>query len=370
MNQTPKTAMRTLVPILLAILSLGLLPAARLRAQDAPAPARAAARPGLAFDGVPVKRVLQAYADLAGKTVITHSPRAPKADISLEPGADTPPSLDARLDAIRGALAEKGIAILPANENTLCAVPLGVEPELLKAPPRNRSATARGLPGPSIMDEFKFGETPSDRMLQTYMDLAQKTLLLHAPQTPETNITLSVAAGGQHLSLDDKLFAIRLALKQNGVDLVSINENTLCAVPAGTLPEALLLPERRVFNAVAPDSAPPANQSRFDPETPEKWPLPFQNLDAIDKLLKLETTNAAYRERLEKRRAELAAERAAHGDTIDHAAEERAAEAFVRMMRHANLENLREGGKGLGIPLTPEEEALLQKLATPKNNTP
>ncbi len=74
-------------------------------------------------------------------------------------------------------------------------------------------------------------------------------------------------------------------------------------------------------------------------------------------------SNATYRERLEQRRAELLAERAAQDDTklsaINEVAEERAAVLFLSMMRRQNLDMIRRGERSLGIPLTPEETAAL-----------
>jgi len=82
--------------------------------------------------------------------------------------------------------------------------------------------------------------------------------------------------------------------------------------------------------------------------------------------------NTTYRERLEQRKQELLAERAKQDaenqKAIDEAtaaaaaeAEERTAEAFMTMMRRANLENIRNGGEGLGIPLTAEENEMLTR---------
>jgi hypothetical protein len=74
-------------------------------------------------------------------------------------------------------------------------------------------------------------------------------------------------------------------------------------------------------------------------------------------------TNTSYRERLEQRRQELIAERAKQeadaAQAIDDEAEARASEMFLRMMRRRNLDMIRNGEDGLGIPLTQEEEAML-----------
>ena len=102
---------------------------------------------------------------------------------------------------------------------------------------------------------------------------------------------------------------------------------------------------------------------RFDVDNPDAWPMPPPTLTAIDKMLDQGLTNSSYRERLEERRKEVLAEQAnkeaADAQAIDDAAEERASEMFLRMMRRRNLDMIRNGEAGLGIPLTPEEEAML-----------
>ena len=146
-------------------------------------------------------------------------------------------------------------------------------------------------------------------------------------------------------------------------------------------PPPLLAPPTpvRTITPVSPTlSEPPVMpitpRPRFDPETPENWPMPTQNLTAIDKMLEENIgNNTTYRERLQQRRADLLAERAQqeaeNAKAIDLAAEARAADAFLAMMRHANLDNIRNGGDGLGIPLTPEEDAMLTREGVLPTNT-
>jgi len=150
---------------------------------------------------------------------------------------------------------------------------------------------------------------------------------------------------------------------------------TVVNAPALNVPAATPQVGGRVIrgannNAPAPPMPPmppmpPAATSRFNPETPETWPIPSENLTAIDLMLKEGVDNKTYRERLEQRRNELIAKRAQeeadNAKAIDAAVEERTAELFITMMRRANLDNIRDGGEGLGIPLTPEEDAMLTR---------
>jgi len=117
-----------------------------------------------------------------------------------------------------------------------------------------------------------------------------------------------------------------------------------------------------------PPVRPEPIRSRFDSDSPENWPVPGKNLVAIERMLDSGVKNTTYRERLEQRKQELLAERAKQDaenqKAIDEAAaeaEERTAEAFMTMMRRANLENIRNGGEGLGIPLTAEENEMLTR---------
>ncbi len=147
-------------------------------------------------------------------------------------------------------------------------------------------------------------------------------------------------------------------------------ETSAPATPAASIaPTALAMttaPSRVVTPTINRPPMPPLPQpvaSRFDPEKPEDWPLPTKNLTAIDKMLEQGMSNSSYRERLEQRRVELLAERAAleaaDAKAMDEAAEERAADMFLKMMKRKNLDMIRNGEGSLGIPLTPEEDAML-----------
>jgi len=200
----------------------------------------------------------------------------------------------------------------------------------------------------------------------------------------------------------EKLLYLAVGDTQDGFRLVDANYNQDTAtiekdgvtitiklgagmIPTVVTPPALNVPgaQTRVVTpaggirprpAVQPSLAPtpptppvpvPAIASRFNPDTPENWPMPSENLTAIDRMLEEGVSNTTYRDRLVQRRNELVAKRAQeeadNAKAIDAAAEERSAELFITMMRRANLDMIRNGEDGLGIPLTPEEDAMLTR---------
>ena len=107
---------------------------------------------------------------------------------------------------------------------------------------------------------------------------------------------------------------------------------------------------------------PPLPSNLFDPNAPERWPIP-RNVKAIDRVLASGITTDSYVERLKQRREELvkeqAAQDAAQQQKVDAAAEDRAAEMFMGLMRRRNMDMIRSGQGSLGIPLTAEEDAQL-----------
>ena len=92
------------------------------------------------------------------------------------------------------------------------------------------------------------------------------------------------------------------------------------------------------------------------------WPVP-KNLKALDAALKMGITNDSYVDKLKKRREEVLAQQAAASgdtkDTTDKTMEDKVAAQFEDFLRRKNLDLIRKGEPGLGIQLTPEEDAQL-----------
>ena len=89
------------------------------------------------------------------------------------------------------------------------------------------------------------------------------------------------------------------------------------------------------------------------------WPVP-PTVKTIDNVLKMGITNESYLDKLRKRREEVLANQAAQTEiAVDETGEKNAEKAVATFLRRKNLESIRKGEGGLGIPLTPEEDAQL-----------
>lgn len=135
--------------------------------------------------------------------------------------------------------------------------------------------------------------------------------------------------------------------------------------PASATPSAAPVAVAIPSPAPAPRTLPgqPRPAFAFSAPGPATWPIP-RNLKAIDNALKMGITNESYIERLKQRRDEVVAAQQAAASTgaqasVDKAVEEKASAAYEAMLRRKNLELIRRGSPGLGIPLTPEEDAQL-----------
>ena len=88
---------------------------------------------------------------------------------------------------------------------------------------------------------LKFDATDSLLVLEAYADLSKKTLIFH-PQVPKASITLK-SHPDQFLNTEDKLYAIRQALNQNGIDIRPFGDGSLFLnvvplnLPTGPNPE-------------------------------------------------------------------------------------------------------------------------------------
>jgi len=98
----------------------------------------------------------------------------------------------------------------------------------------------------------------------------------------------------------------------------------------------------------------------FSSDNARAWPVPA-NVKTIDAVLDMGIQQESYVEKLKKRRDELAAQAAASQSTAAPATEPIDSTAFLNMLRKQNMDNIRQGGGGLGVPLTPEEDAQLVK---------
>ncbi len=106
---------------------------------------------GLKFDNAASDLVLQAYADLSGKTLI-YSPQAPKATITLMTNPKQKFDVNGYLEAIRYALNQNGIELLPLGDLFVLVLPLnaigpgGIEPLFLVA----TNGVLPELPAPDV----------------------------------------------------------------------------------------------------------------------------------------------------------------------------------------------------------------------------
>ena len=110
-------------------------------------------------------------------------------------------------------------------------------------------------------------------------------------------------------------------------------------------------------NATRVELTPPALPHPFDATA---WPIPG-NVKAIDKALTLGIKEDSYIERLKKRREELltSQESATASKSDDQVNDTRITARFEAILRRKNMDMIRSGAGGLGIPLTAEEDAQL-----------
>ena len=135
-------------------------------------------------------------------------------------------------------------------------------------------------------------------------------------------------------------------------------------VVAAQAASTLIAPPQR---NTAAETAPPSPQ----PFDATNWPIPG-NVKAIEKALALGIKQESYVERLKKRREELLADRSGQDTTnvkADSVNDERITARFEAILRKKNLDMIRSGAGGLGIPLTAEEDAqLVTEGALPARN--
>ena len=128
------------------------------------------------------------------------------------------------------------------------------------------------------------------------------------------------------------------------------------AKPTPTEPAPVIVPKTPAAEATPVTSSPPMPMTTSADTT--TWPMP-RNLKAIDNALKMGIKNDSYIERLKKRREEVLAQQTAATDSGNKALEDKAAATFELVLRRKNLDLIRSGQPGLGIPLTAEEDAQL-----------
>ena len=146
-------------------------------------------------------------------------------------------------------------------------------------------------------DGIAFENAPVEAVLQAYAEISGKTLVIAENLT---RVSITHKAVSQGLPLDEMLAEMENALFKAGIEIVRLDHERVNVGPVQKR-QAQRPPLRGDFPM----------PWRLDPDSPDEWPMPTDNLAAFELMLALNPANTRYRERLEKRRLELLVQRAA-----------------------------------------------------------
>jgi len=234
------------------------------------------------------------------------------------------------------------------------------------------AAEAAKTPPPPFVNQLvlcALNRTPAGGLAVGFMDNSQKPPKSYYLEKGETNDNFTV------LSANFELECATIEKDGIDVDLKMGKGATLATGRPTPTPMPVALPALRPMprsvltltndtNAIAARLAggPPMPMRSFNPAQPDTWRVP-NSVKAIDKALTMGIQEESYVERLKKRREELLAQQAEQTSsaqaTVDNAVEERTVRGIEHSIRMMNMESIRSGGGGLGIVLTPEEDAQL-----------
>lgn len=244
-------------------------------------------------------------------------------------------------------------------EGIISRMPFGVPPPA--GPTAAEQAAAKAPPPPfaSALVLCALNRTPSGGLAVGFMDNSQKPPKSYYLERGESSDGFTVTSA----SFDQECATI----EKDGVSV------ELKMAKGATVASAKPAPAMTAITPVSLPAppAPPANTRPSGPRLPPMpptatdpsgFPVP-RNLKAIDAALQMGISNESYVDRLKKRREEIAAAQATQQtpDATEAAVEARTATVFESYLRRKNLEMIRKGEDGLGIQLTPEEDAQLVK---------
>ena len=248
-------------------------------------------------------------------------------------------------------------------DSILTRMPFGQAPAVAVNPAA--SATPPPPPPPAFVAKLTLcaiNRTPASTIVVGFVDASTNpphSYYLSVGED-ENGFTVLSADIDQELATIEK-DGIRIDLKMGKGATVA----NAAPSPAPVAPRRIPAPDATTpMGSVASAGPPMPVIPVVSPTDPTAWPIP-RNIKAIDNALKMGIKNDSYVERLRKRREEVLAQQqqaaAADGAQLapEKIDEDAASAKFEAFLRRKNLNLIRKGEPGLGIPLTPEEDAQL-----------